>query len=118
MRSCSIASVMAHLAAIKVRLYPNTEQREQLDRAFGCCRFLWNQMLDEHQHARARFKIDGIASKYKTEKECIRILRDERNIRVMTNDDTAGTAEIHAFGDPVRPRSLVARIDEERIHGL
>ena len=60
---------MAHLAAIKVRLYPNKEQREQLDRAFGCCRFLWNQMLDEHQHARARFKIDGIASKYKTEKE-------------------------------------------------
>ncbi|MCP1101715.1 helix-turn-helix domain-containing protein, partial [Aequitasia blattaphilus] len=31
--------------AIKVRLYPNKEQEEQLKKTFGCCRFLYNQML-------------------------------------------------------------------------
>ena len=60
---------MHDLAAVKVRLYPSKAQREQLDRAFGCCRFLWNQMLDEHRESYNRYKIDGITSKYKTEKE-------------------------------------------------
>jgi len=60
---------MADLAAIKVRLYPNKEQREQLDRVFGCCRFLWNQMLNERQQHYQQHKIDGIESRYKTEKE-------------------------------------------------
>jgi hypothetical protein len=56
------------------------------------------------------------AGKIKYGGEKIRLLY--QSFKVITNDDTAGTAEIHAFGDPVRPRSLVARIDEERIHGL
>ena len=60
---------MPDLLAVKVRLYPNKAQREQLDRAFGCCRFLWNQMLNEHREAYNQYKIDGIKSRYKTEKE-------------------------------------------------
>ena len=31
--------------AIKVRIYPNRGQEEQLGKTFGCCRFLYNQML-------------------------------------------------------------------------
>jgi len=60
---------MPDLTAIKVRLYPDKEQREQLDRAFGCCRFLWNQMLAEHKQSYEQYKIDGIKLKYRTEKE-------------------------------------------------
>ena len=33
--------------AIKVRLYPNKEQTNYFDNAFGCCRFVWNQMLGD-----------------------------------------------------------------------
>jgi putative transposase len=60
---------MPDLTAIKIRLYPNSQQRDQLDRTFGCCRFLWNQMLNEHQVKYQQYKLDGIKSKYKTEAE-------------------------------------------------
>ena len=60
---------MPDLLAVKVRLYLNKKQREQLDRAFGCCRFLWNQMLTEHREAYNQYKLDGIKTVYKTEKE-------------------------------------------------
>jgi len=60
---------MSDLTAFKIRLYPNTVQKEQLDRTFGCCRFLWNQMLAEHQAKYKQYKIDGIKSNYMTEAE-------------------------------------------------
>ena len=31
--------------AFKYRLYPNQSQIEQLNKTFGCCRFVYNQML-------------------------------------------------------------------------
>lgn len=34
---------------IKVRLYPTPEQEELFQKTFGCCRFLWNQMLSDHE---------------------------------------------------------------------
>lgn len=34
---------------IKVRLYPNREQTELLEKTFGSCRYLWNQMLADVQ---------------------------------------------------------------------
>ncbi|MBD3186406.1 helix-turn-helix domain-containing protein, partial [Candidatus Bathyarchaeota archaeon] len=34
--------------AYKFRIYPNVAQEEMLNKTFGCCRFLWNQMLAEH----------------------------------------------------------------------
>ncbi|NET58650.1 MAG: transposase, partial [Symploca sp. SIO2E6] len=30
---------------IKVRLYPNTQQKQQLTKSFGCCRWFWNYSL-------------------------------------------------------------------------
>ena len=33
------------LRAIKVRIYPTNEQKEQLARGFGCVRWLWNRFL-------------------------------------------------------------------------
>jgi putative transposase len=32
---------------IKVRLHPTPEQAALLDKTFGCCRYLWNQMLSD-----------------------------------------------------------------------
>lgn len=34
---------------IKVRLYPNAEQEELFQKTFGCCRYIWNQMLSDHE---------------------------------------------------------------------
>ena len=34
------------LRTVKVRLYPATEQKQDLDRAFGSTRWLWNYYLD------------------------------------------------------------------------
>ena len=50
-------------------------------------------------------------------REGIRLLRAE-SITVISSDTTAGTAGIHASGDPVRPAIFAARIGERRIHAL
>lgn len=58
--------------AYKFRLYPNQDQRIMLDKTFGCCRFLWNQMLHERTKTYQHLKDDKDAlyfHKYKTEKE-------------------------------------------------
>ena len=34
---------------IKVRLYPNAAQAELFEKTFGCCRYIWNQMLADQQ---------------------------------------------------------------------
>ena len=34
------------LKAIKTRIYPNLEQQYKIVSTFGCCRFVWNQLLD------------------------------------------------------------------------
>ena len=33
------------LKAYKYRLYPNKQQIEQMQKTFGCCRFVYNQTL-------------------------------------------------------------------------
>jgi len=34
---------------IKVRLYPTESQAELFEKTFGCCRYIWNQMLADQQ---------------------------------------------------------------------
>ena len=34
---------------IKVRLQPTPAQAELFDKTFGCCRYIWNQMLSDQQ---------------------------------------------------------------------
>ena len=58
--------------AYQFRLYPTPSQQSELESIFGCCRFLWNQELNEHQTVYKQFKpLGGIPRgyKYKTEKE-------------------------------------------------
>jgi putative transposase len=35
------------LKGYRYRIYPNKEQEEFFTKTFGCCRFVWNKMLDE-----------------------------------------------------------------------
>ena len=35
--------------ALKVRLYPSAEQAELFEKTFGCCRYIWNQMLSDER---------------------------------------------------------------------
>ncbi len=58
--------------AHKFRIYPNKEQEEILNKTFGSCRFLWNQMLAEKNNVYKQLKDDKDALhayKYKTEKQ-------------------------------------------------
>lgn len=34
---------------IKVPLYPDAQQKELFQKTFGCCRYIWNQMLSDHE---------------------------------------------------------------------
>lgn len=37
------------IRAYKIRLYPNTEQRVLIEKTFGCCRKMYNEMLNERK---------------------------------------------------------------------
>ncbi len=59
---------------IKVRLYPSAAQAELFEKTFGCCRYIWNQMLSDQQ----RFYLETGAhfiptpAKYKNEAPFLR----------------------------------------------
>ena len=58
--------------AVKVRIYPTLLEQELLNKMFGCCRLLWNQMLAERNNIYQQLKEDSEAlrtHKYKTEKD-------------------------------------------------
>ena len=60
------------IRAINVRIYPNKTQRTQIHKTIGCCRFIYNQMLNERREVYERFRDDRDALKkhtYKTEKQ-------------------------------------------------
>ena len=56
---------MKQLKAFKFRLEPNQQQKVLINKTLGCCRFLYNQMLEEKQ---LKYKLKD-KSKLKTEKE-------------------------------------------------
>ena len=40
---------ITQFSTIKVRLYPDAAQALLFERTFGCCRYIWNQMLSDQQ---------------------------------------------------------------------
>ncbi|QBK25386.1 RNA-guided endonuclease InsQ/TnpB family protein [Ureibacillus thermophilus] len=44
--------------AFKFRIYPNEEQKELLEKTFGCVRFVYNKMLAERKEIYEKFKDD------------------------------------------------------------
>lgn len=56
----------------KYRIYPNQQQQQLIEKTFGCCRFIYNQMLAERINIYEQFKDDKeslYSYKYKTEKQ-------------------------------------------------
>jgi len=63
---------MTLIKGMKVRIYPNQQQKELLNKTLGSCRFLHNKMLEERNKVYEELKEDKdqlYAHKYKTEKQ-------------------------------------------------
>lgn len=56
---------------IKVRLYPTGGQAEQIEKTFGCCRWLWNQMLSDVQEFYAATDLQYIPTPARYKKGCV-----------------------------------------------
>ena len=60
------------IKAVKLRIYPNQNQRIQIHKTIGCCRKIYNEMLAERNRVYEQLKDDKeklYAYKYKTEKQ-------------------------------------------------
>lgn len=59
------------LKAYKYRIYPNRQQEEQIQKTFGCCRKIWNLMLnDKIEHYRAtKEMLQTTPAQYKKQEE-------------------------------------------------
>ena len=57
------------LKAYKYRIYPNSEQRIQIAKTFGCCRFLYNQMLNDkiREYKKTKKLLKNTPAMYKKE---------------------------------------------------
>ena len=63
---------MTYDYAIKLRIYPNNEQKKFLSKNFGCCRFVYNKMIEERKEVYQLYKNnkDTLHNyKYRTEKQ-------------------------------------------------
>ena len=54
---------------LKVPAYPTPEQAELMEKTFGCCRYLWNQMLSDVQEFYAATDIHYIPTPARYKKE-------------------------------------------------
>ncbi len=63
----AMPTTQTHYTVIKVRLYPDAAQAALMEKTFGCCRYLWNQMLSDVQEFYAATDIHYIPTpaKYK-----------------------------------------------------
>ena len=46
---CPDGGKVVQYSTIKARLYPTPEQAELFEKTFGCCRYIWNQMLADQE---------------------------------------------------------------------
>ena len=55
--------------AYRFRIYPTEEQKILLGKTFGCCRFLYNQMLDDkiREYEKTKKKLKNTPAMYKRE---------------------------------------------------
>jgi len=44
-----------HLKAYKFRIYPDKEQEVLLAKTFGCCRFVWNKLVENFNNNSKEF---------------------------------------------------------------
>lgn len=68
------------LKAYKYRIYPNKQQIEQIQKTFGCCRFVYNQMLairiDKYSESKESFTYNQCANDMKNLKSKLEWLKE------------------------------------------
>ena len=68
--------------AYRFRIYPTEEQKILLGKTFGCCRFLYNQMLDdkirEYEKTKKMIKVDRF---FPSSKKCCKCGRIKKEFR-------------------------------------
>ena len=69
--------------AYRFRIYPTEEQKILLGKTFGCCRFLYNQMLDdkirEYEKIKKLIKVDRF---FPSSKKCCKCGRIKKELRL------------------------------------
>lgn len=60
---------MTQNTTIKVRLHPTAEQAELLEKTFGCCRYIWNRILADHEEFYAATDLHFLPTPAKYKKE-------------------------------------------------
>ena len=70
--------------AYRFRIYPTEEQKILLGKTFGCCRFLYNQMLDdkirEYEKTKKMIKVDRF---FPSSKKCCKCGRIKKKLRLF-----------------------------------
>ena len=70
--------------AYRFRIYPTEEQKILLGKTFGCCRFLYNQMLDdkirEYEKTKKMIKVDRF---FPSSKKCCKCGRIKKELRLL-----------------------------------
>ena len=69
--------------AYRFRIYPTEEQKILLGKTFGCCRFLYNQMLDdkirEYEKTKKMIKVDRF---FPSSKKCCKCGRIKKGLKL------------------------------------
>ena len=69
--------------AYRFRIYPTEEQKILLGKTFGCCRFLYNQMLDdkirEYEKTKKMIKVDRF---FPSSKKCCKCGRIKKELKL------------------------------------
>ena len=68
-KRCAPEGKQLQYAVIRVRLYPTGEQAELIEKTFGCCRYLWNQMLADVQEFYAATDLQFVPTPARYKKE-------------------------------------------------
>ena len=65
---CEVYNMKSNIA-YKFRLYPTNKQKEILSKTFGCCRFIYNKMLEDKIKYYEEFgrKLKNTPAMYKNE---------------------------------------------------
>ena len=102
------------LKALKLRIYPNVQQTIQLNKTFGCSRFIYNTMLSERKDIYAKLKDkprELYEYKYRTEKQLkeeFEFLKEVDSIALQQTRMNLGVAYQNFFRklkDPKMPSS-------------
>lgn len=106
--------------AIQVRIYPTEDQAVLINKTFGCCRFIWNNMLGDE----GKFYLETdehfvpTPAKYKAEFSFLKEVDSLAlaNVQLALNRSfaqffrTVSILDIRIFGPRKKARSLILRI--------